>query len=286
MSNASKKFKITVSIILAFAMIWMALISIAFFYHAHAEKIRREGQNYGIYVCGTSVQYKNAADVLGDGTVSYDPGANMLTLTNATLESNGSAVIFSEKDLTIVLDGENKMICNDDGSTAGIYASDYMLRKDISFIGGGSLIIEGNGGGVNSIGAIVANDIWAYSNLSIDIADVAEGSSGIECSNLYLLGENTISVSIDSTGGSNGVFVAGNVSMLDNSTLEVSNSIAGTGARGIECTGSFMARKGSTVNSTSGEDGFGILCHSVFFDYGANVNTEIDAIDGIRYETN
>ena len=180
----------------------------ALFYHSETEKIRRESENFGIYVCGTSVQHKNAADVLGDGTVSYDPGGNMLMLNNATLESDGSTVIFAEKDLTIVLNGENKLICTGAGSVAGLYASDYMLRKDISIISSGTLTVEKGGNADAAVGGIVAKDVWAYSDITVDLTGVAEGSSGI-----------------------------------------------------------------------------GLLCHSVFFDYGATVNCEIDAIDGVRHVT-
>ena len=67
-------------------------------------------------------------------------------------------------------------------------------------------------------------------------------------------------------------------------TLDVSNLCTGEKSMGIECTGSFMACEGSTVNATSGDEDAGVLCHSVFFDYGATLNAEIDAIDGVRCE--
>ena len=254
------------------------------FYHSKNETARRENQSFGIYVCGIPVRFKNAADVLGDCTVVYDNGSNMLILSNATLEYNGSAIIFSEKDLTIALNGENKLICNGAENTAGIYASDYMLRKDISFIGSGSLTIENGEGASGIVGAIVADDICAYSDITIALTQVAEDSAGIECGNLCLMGENTVSVKVDSTGESYGVFASGNVSLLDNTTLDVTNTNAGRNHRGIECTGNFMACKGSTIKSAAAEGGAGILCHSVFFDYGATVNTKIDAVDGIRHE--
>ena len=285
MTNETRKFKIAVIIILAVTILWTACISVAFFWHTKAETERREGQGFGIYVCGTPVQFRNASDVLGDGTVMYDPSANMLMLTDATLESDGSAAIFAEKDVTIVLNGENKIICKGQGTTTGIYASDYMLRKDISIMGSGTLTIEGNGEGVNTIAAIVADDIWAYSNISVSLSDVAAESAGIECSFLALLGENTVSVDLDSVGESSGIYVGGNAVMFEKSTLDVSVTCAGNEDRGIECTGSFTAGEGSTIYSSAGEDGRGILCHNTFFNEGAAVNCEIEAIDGIRHET-
>ena len=39
--------------------------------------------DYGIYVMGTQLTSDNAADVLGNGTVTFDADANKLTLNNA-----------------------------------------------------------------------------------------------------------------------------------------------------------------------------------------------------------
>ena len=37
------------------------------------------------YIAGTQITDATADDVLGDGTVSYDPEKNVLTLNNATI---------------------------------------------------------------------------------------------------------------------------------------------------------------------------------------------------------
>ena len=283
MNGETKKFRIIVSVVLAILVLWTGFVSVKFFSHQETEKIRRQSEFYNIYVCGTPVAYYNAMDVLGDGTVQYDQFSNMLTLTNATLESSGAAAIFSEKDLTIVLEGENKIICASPDTAAGIYASDLMLRKDLSFLGDGTLTIEGNGGKTTAVIGIVADDIWTYSDISIELTEVAEGSAGIECSHLAVIGENNISVKIEGIGETNGIFVWGDVCLLENTTLDVTNVTDGKECRGIECTGSFIASEGSTVSSSSGEENAGILCHGVFFDYGATVNAVVDSVDGIRY---
>ena len=44
-----------------------------------------ESENYDLWVAGTQVTKINQSDVLGDGTVSYDPAAHTLTLNNAHL---------------------------------------------------------------------------------------------------------------------------------------------------------------------------------------------------------
>ena len=71
--------------------------------------------NYGIYVGGIPVNEDNAADVLGDGTVSYDAATKTLTLNGANITETHTADIFTAgiyaeiADLTIDLVGENRI---------------------------------------------------------------------------------------------------------------------------------------------------------------------------------
>ncbi len=71
--------------------------------------------NYGIYVGGIQVNEDNAADVLGDGTVSYDAATKTLTLNGANITELHTADIFSAgvyaeiADLTVKLVGENRI---------------------------------------------------------------------------------------------------------------------------------------------------------------------------------
>ena len=71
--------------------------------------------NYGIYVGGIQVNEDNAADVLGDGTVSYDAATNTLTLSGANITEVHTSDIFTAgiyaeiADLTIKLVGENRI---------------------------------------------------------------------------------------------------------------------------------------------------------------------------------
>lgn len=50
-----------------------------------------ESENYDLWVAGTQVTKSNQSDVLGDGTVSYDPTTNTLTLNDADLTLDGDA---------------------------------------------------------------------------------------------------------------------------------------------------------------------------------------------------
>ena len=71
--------------------------------------------NYGIYVGGIQVNEDNAADVLGDGTVSYDAASNTLTLNGVNIDECHTTDIFTAgiyteiADLTVKLVGENRI---------------------------------------------------------------------------------------------------------------------------------------------------------------------------------
>ena len=77
-------------------------------------------QAYPVFVAGRKVTDVNKDDVLGDGTVSYDPETKTLTLNNATIGeiyhlysdaelSSGAYAIASVEDITIRLLGENRI---------------------------------------------------------------------------------------------------------------------------------------------------------------------------------
>ena len=70
-------------------------------------------QDYGLSVAGVDVTSANAADVLGDGTVSYDADTQTLVLDNAVIDcqqdedDNSKGAILFNGDLNIELIGEN-----------------------------------------------------------------------------------------------------------------------------------------------------------------------------------
>ena len=65
---------------------------------------------YGIYLADTEVNNTNQADVLGDGTVCYDPETQTLTLNNASIDGGSDGYgIFAYVPFTIKLEGENTL---------------------------------------------------------------------------------------------------------------------------------------------------------------------------------
>lgn len=127
-----------------------------------------ELKEYPVYVGDTVVTNKNASDVLGDGTVSYDADTNTLTLNGATIEkthpveieSTGAIAsilspvisaaedvlntcIYSEESLNVVLSGSNEL-ANDEAPPLGILTIGSDSALNIS--GDGSLTCEGLNG--------------------------------------------------------------------------------------------------------------------------------------------
>ena len=98
--------------------------------------------NYGLNVIGTAVKVSNCSNVLGNGTVSYNPDTRTLTLTNANLESSEAPGIqvttdYIYDDLTIKLVGNNTL-----------NISGYLpmpLRSHTTITGPGTLNLENNG---------------------------------------------------------------------------------------------------------------------------------------------
>lgn len=133
MKKTSKKMW---SIVLAF-VIALTMIPLSAF-----------AEDYEIWVGGTQITDANQDDVLGDGKVSYNPQAGILTLNGATI--NGAAIegdddtagIYSQIDLKIKLIGHNTITGTEaEGSSLGIWVIDSENGHDLDIFGEGSLTI-------------------------------------------------------------------------------------------------------------------------------------------------
>ncbi len=210
-------------------------------------------KTYDIYIAdkdeegntiSVQVSDMNKDDVLGDGTVSYDPKTNTLTLNNYTYEGEGFDVDggyvaiqldLYENDVTIILKGEN--VINVTGeNTAGILAfGDYNLNIEgdgsleinstmhgIGFQGEfGTISINGPKIVIYSEGSIMTTGIWAPNFV------MKAGSLKI---NSITLGIIVISESskIDINGGSIeiSVSVAGNTIAYMDGTMTFAPTLA------------------------------------------------------------
>ena len=112
-------------------------------------------------------QSANASNITGDGitgTVSYDAATNTLTLNGATLsgsheEGPYNAFIYAENDLNIVLEGSNKVECEDE--------TEYPRVIDV----GGDLYISGSGslacGDSENVAAFAGSGIYCSGDLNV-----------------------------------------------------------------------------------------------------------------------
>ena len=106
---------------------------------------------YPLWVGGVQVTSINKGDILGDGSVSYDPGTSTLTLNNAAITDvqTGIKNLSNIQDLTIKVKGENKL----SGGSIGIESS-----QNFTITGDGSLQVEAIDTGIYAHGGVKIED--------------------------------------------------------------------------------------------------------------------------------
>lgn len=153
-------------------------------------------ENYAIYelwVAGVKVTTRNAADILGDGTISYvgTGKSGTLTLNGANItecpDENADAFIVSTIDeLTINLVGENKIGMDEKAPVNGIAAFDLVIKGEGSLtIGARASCIKANEFTVESgridtyiktamdeIASFIGVGLWAQDLLTINGGDI------------------------------------------------------------------------------------------------------------------
>ena len=104
MSKGAKAFKIIISSLLSLCILSIAILFICIYYF---DQVVINQDNYGIFVAGVSVTRENEDDILGDGSVYFDPDRNTLFFDNAQITTDESMIV-SFIDIGIYLIGENK----------------------------------------------------------------------------------------------------------------------------------------------------------------------------------
>ncbi len=152
---------------------------------------------YPVYIEGEKITEENADDVLGDGTVSYDPKTNTLTLAGAEITAEGivtdsmgevpMGIYFSFDDFDgDILPKYNLVIKDGTTNTITIPMSDltkgqlsmgiHIKGAGLNISGGGTLNINGAEGDVNSTGIFgMAMDMMTgeiYNAGKINVSDV------------------------------------------------------------------------------------------------------------------
>lgn len=159
-----------------------------------------ESENYDLWVAGTQVTKINQSDVLGDGTVSYDPAAHTLTLNNAHLTLGEDA----EEGISSCIDSDLTDDMLTITGTASLSDADGIMTVGPLTLDNATLTLTGESGeGVeDAIRAGRSNEEITIRNRTVTIADSnAEGDFfhyGIRCGKLTVA-NSTLNVKV---GGS------------------------------------------------------------------------------------
>lgn len=156
-----------------------------------------ESENYDLWVAGTQVTKINQSDVLGDGTVSYDPAAHTLTLNNAHLTLGEDA----EEGISSCIDSDLTDDMLTITGTASLSDADGIMTVGPLTLDNATLTLTGESGeGVeDAIRAGRSNEEITIRNSTVTIADSnAEGDFfhyGIRCGNLTVA-DSTLNVKV------------------------------------------------------------------------------------------
>lgn len=145
-----------------------------------------ESENYDLWVAGTQVTKSNQSDVLGDGTVSYDPAAHTLTLNNAHLTLGEDA----EEGISSCIDSDLTDDMLTITGTASLSDADGIMTVGPLTLDNATLTLTGESGeGVeDAIRAGRSDEDITIENSTVTIAGTnAEGNFfhfGIRCGKL------------------------------------------------------------------------------------------------------
>lgn len=238
----------------------------------------------------------------GDGTAVWDPDANTLTLTNATINMDDSRPTSTHTaienpnsyDMTVVLVGENKITKTADGT----YLNGIYSKRDLTVTGEGSLTIEGGrnyslyagydmildgaevhiieGGhdiGIKGEGSVqvVNGSVVTGEDLILLFSDYVNGDGNM------LIQDSTVKIE-ETTPESNGICCWGELTVIRSTVTATSPYLALYGDMGLSI-------QDSTVTATSTDDygiwtsgSLSISGHSTVTAQGALVG--MDGYDG------
>jgi hypothetical protein len=245
MTKGTKIFAVIISIIFALAIAWGTFLSIGFLFFG---RTYIHNSQYDVWVAGVSVTRMNKDDILGNGTVSYNPSTKTLIFDNAVIECEGSAVA-AETDIRIALIGKNKVVCKNSDYVSAIYAAEENINHDISIVGDGSLTLEIQNISDSAQG-IVADDLTISADITITTGNCENILNGIVCgSSLLVVNGANVTVNNGAAKNSSAVRVRGNAFFEDGTSMTV---ISGSGTedtcKGFSVNGDLVLVKSAILN--------------------------------------
>ncbi len=209
-------------------------------------------QKLGYLTVGsTVVDDSNKDDVFSDGTVKYDSAAKKLYLNNANITDkrfNGMDAmgIYSPNDLTVSLEGANKIELADDSSAGYMYG--MYCHGDLRFEGDGTLDIVCGSGSFDSFSVMCAGMLYSDADGAVTIdTTLINYSNGMRANKGILIsgdGDLTVSamdVGIYSKSGPISIKGKGNVTV--NSTYDSVRAEFGI----VDISGKGNVTAGSTI---------------------------------------
>ncbi|WP_144743347.1 InlB B-repeat-containing protein [Enorma burkinafasonensis] len=199
--------------------------------------------DYHLAVERVDVTSANAADVLGDGTVSYDPDTQTLTLNGAKVtqgEYKGAAIYCETGNLGIELVGDNRVVGPDLDSGNPVYSRGiYVYDGTLNIFGDGNLTVEGGDVSV-PYGMAYSYGMWAAGDVEISSGTVTATGGAVTNGN--------------GTAGSYGISANQDV-VFSGGTAEVAGGDANTLSYGAYAALGDIAFTGGKLTATSGQVG-------------------------------
>ena len=208
---------------------------------------------YDLLIGGVAVTEENMADVLGDGTVSFDPYRYILTLNNAHINvTKGNYGIRSKTHLTLKLVGENSVSCS---GVYGIHSTD-----DMTVIGDGSLTVTANDVGIYIAGGSEVGGLYLKDQVKLTAVsgDVSSGNSyGVRVDDVLEVRDNAVLIasSGDAPERSCGIYAYDEVNLFDNAVVTAAGGDQSVD-RNTDCDGirtTHVTIHGGTLTATGGK---------------------------------
>ena len=217
---------------------------------------------YDLYVNGERFTSDNLAIECGEGTATYDPATQTLTLDNASITNAlGSGGIYSglTSDLNIVLQGENRITFDDN---MGV-----MATGNIELSGSGSLTIDVAGetkDGISAAGSVSVCGATLSINAPGGIGIASDGSvfvdnarltshalyAGVDAVNLTIKNSSVVDISA-TENNCNAAYISSRGGATDgNLSISNSNVVAKSLFPGLFASGN-LTIDGGSVQSTS-----------------------------------
>ncbi|MEI3410083.1 MAG: carbohydrate-binding domain-containing protein [Christensenellales bacterium] len=257
-----------------------ARIALEFSYEASAT-------GYGIFIAdkdesgatvGVEINEENRTDVLGDGTVSYDPTTSTLTLNGYKYEGEGFlsgsdyyyGICVTEffDDLTLVLAGENVITMTDSGTGMmhePYYTGIELWNGNLTIKGDGSLAISSPGDGICVYGGEDGRGVLEIKGGSITIEGDDEG---IYTDNSFKMTGGSLTV-----GATYGIYTY--VFEMNGGSITV-NAVADYAPGAICAYESFLMNGGTITASATGENAYTIYLEGDFTMNGGSLKLSAD----------